>query len=140
MKTTIYPCLWMEKNINEAADYYTSIFKNAVILTSNPMSVTIQIDEMRFMLLNGGPQFAFSEAISFVLNCENQAEIDYYWDALSEEGSEGKCGWLKDKFGVSWQVVPQDLNELMNDSQTATQVVYELMKMNKIDIIKLNNA
>lgn len=138
MKNNIYPCLWMQTDIQEASEFYLQVFKDSIIISSNPMAVLLQIKGSYLMLLNGGPKYTFSEAISLVIPCETQDEIDEYWQKLGESGSYSKCGWLKDKYGVSWQVVPAILNKLMNDPKTSTNVIYELMQMDKIIIEKLN--
>ncbi|MCG9879130.1 MAG: VOC family protein [Bacteroidia bacterium] len=138
MKNNIYPCLWMQTDIQEASEFYLHVFKDSIIISSNPMAVLLQIKGSYLMLLNGGPKYTFSEAISLVIPCETQEEIDEYWHKLGESGSYSKCGWLKDKYGVSWQVVPAILNKLMNDPKTSTNVIYELMQMDKIIIEKLN--
>lgn len=137
MKNTIYPCLWIQSDIQKAAEYYLNIFKDSIIVSSNPMTIVLQIKGTYLMLLNGGPKYTFSEAISLVLPCENQEEIDTYWEKLGEEGSYSKCGWLKDKFGVSWQVLPHNLIKLMNDPSVSSKVVYELMQMDKIILERL---
>src|SRR5471030_325716 len=110
----ITPFLWFDNNIEEAIDFYTAIFKNFKVhninrlqgMGSKAFSATFELEGQEFMALNGGPQFKFTEAVSFYVSCENQQEIDYYWEKLSEGGSESRCGWLKDPFGLSWQVVP----------------------------------
>ena len=101
MTNPIYPCLWFDKQSKEAADFYCSVFPNSKILNTTPFVVIFELNGNRFMGLNGGPEFKFNEAVSFVITCKNQEEIDYYWEKLSEGGQEGKCGWLKDKFGIS---------------------------------------
>ncbi|MDP3927827.1 MAG: VOC family protein [Bacteroidota bacterium] len=140
METSIYPCLWMDENLKEAAQFYCNIFKNAQIISENPMVIVLQINGAPLMLLNGGPQFPFTEAISLVVPCHTQKEIDAYWDLLGKDGSTGKCGWLKDKYGLSWQIIPANLNSLLNNASKATQVVYELMQMEKINLKKLEEA
>jgi predicted 3-demethylubiquinone-9 3-methyltransferase (glyoxalase superfamily) len=140
MTDQIYPCLWFDGQAKEAADHYCSIFKNSKITTDTPMVVNFELDGKKFMGLNGGPQFKFNEAVSFVVNCETQQEIDHYWDKLTEGGVESQCGWLKDKFGVSWQIVPSILGKLLSDPAKAPRVVEAFMKMKKFDIEKLMNA
>ena len=140
MNKSIYPCLWFDGNALPAAEFYSSIHPNSKILSANPMAVVFELNGAKFMALNGGPEFHFSEATSFVITCETQEEIDHYWDKLTEGGSEGKCGWLKDKFGVSWQVVPSILGKLMNDPEKAPKVMYAFMQMKKFDIAKLLEA
>lgn len=137
---SIYPCLWMDGNAKEAAEFYCSIFSNATITSVNPLVVMIEINETKFMLLNGGPKYKFNEAVSFVISCDSQLEIDYFWEKLCEGGEESMCGWLKDKYGVSWQVVPAIIGELFADPQRAERVSIELFKMKKLDIEKLKNA
>src|SRR4051812_46908163 len=105
MTKEIYPCLWYDGQAKAAADYYCSIFKDARIISESPMVVIFELNGNRFMGLNGGPHFKFYEAVSFVVNCDNQEEIDHYWNKLTENGGEeSMCGWLKDKFGLSWQI------------------------------------
>jgi len=112
MANTIYPCLWFDNRAKEAATFYCNIFQNSKITFESPIVVQCELNGYRLMGLNGGPQFEHSEATSFVIECENQKEIDYYWDKLiSEGGKESMCGWCKDKFGVSWQVVPSILGK-----------------------------
>lgn len=134
MKEPIYPCLWYDGKAKEAAEYYCSIFPDSKMISSNPMVVQFEINGRRFMGLNGGPHFKFTEAVSFVIECKDQQEIDFYWNKLTEEGEESMCGWLKDKYGVSWQVVPQILSSLMNDAERAPRVMQAFLKMKKFDI------
>lgn len=154
----IIPFLWFDGNAEEAANFYTSIFKNAKIgsisrysedgakVAGRPkgsaMVVTFQLNGQEFMALNGGPQFKFTEAISFMVNCETQPEVDEVWEKLSQGGKKGRCGWLKDRFGVSWQVVPTALARLMSsrDPQRSGRVMQALMKMDKIIISDLQRA
>ncbi len=136
----IYPCLWFDGQAKDAADFYCAVFPNSKILSSNPMAVIFELNGQKFMGLNGGPSFKFNEAVSFVFNCETQEQIDNYWNKLTDGGEEGKCGWLKDKFGVSWQIVPTILGKLMNDPEKAPRVMYAFMQMKKFDIEKLMNA
>ncbi len=156
----ITPCLWFDDQAEQAAEFYTSIFKNSKIVTvtrygeagrdvhqrpaGSVMTVAFELDGQSFTALNGGPVFTFNEAISFEVGCESQDEVDYYWEKLSEGGDERaqQCGWLKDKFGVSWQVVPTMLVELISDphsakSQRATEA---MLKMKKLDIEELRRA
>lgn len=140
MNNQIYPCLWHDGNALEAAEFYCGIFNNSRITVSTPMVVNFELNGRKFMGLNAGPMFKFNEAISFVVDCETQQEIDYYWNKLSEGGSEGQCGWLKDKFGVSWQIVPTVLGKLMSDPERSGRVVQAFMQMKKFDIEKLLNA
>lgn len=140
MKNQIYPCLWFDGQAKAAAEHYCSIFKNAKITDENPMVVNFEIDGKKFMGLNGGPHFKFSPATSFVIPCETQEEIDYYWDKLGEGGVYNQCGWLDDKFGVSWQIVPTILGQLMADPEKGPKVVQAFLKMTKFDIEALLNA
>lgn len=141
MKNAIYPCLWFDGKAQEAAGFYCSIFKEARIIAENPMVVTFELNGTKFMGLNGGPQFTFNEAVSFVIDCETQEEIDHYWSALTADGGvESNCGWLKDKFGVSWQVVPAVLPRLLSDPEKAPRVMEAFMKMKKFDIAALEQA
>ena len=140
MTNQIYPCLWFDGQAKEAAEFYCSIFKDSKITVDTPMVVNFELNGKKFMGLNGGPMFKFNEAVSFVVDCETQEEIDYYWSKLTEGGEESRCGWLKDKFGVSWQIVPAILGKLMTDSEKAPRVVQAFMQMKKFDIEKLLNA
>ncbi len=153
-------CLWFDKNGEEAAKFYTSIFKNSKITGTayygqagseasgqkegTVMTVTFQLDGQDFMALNGGPEFKFSEAVSFVVSCENQEELDYYWEKLSEGGDEKAqvCGWLKDKYGLSWQIVPAVLGEMLRDKDSgkSERVISAMIKMKKLDIETLKKA
>jgi predicted 3-demethylubiquinone-9 3-methyltransferase (glyoxalase superfamily) len=154
----ITPFLWFDDKAEEAAKFYTSIFKNSKIgnitrydeeaagPTGRPagsvMTVDFQLGGQEFVALNGGPMFKFTEAISFVVNCENQEEVDYFWSTLSSGGEESRCGWLKDKFGLSWQVVPTVLIEMLTDQDTAKakRVMHAMLQMDKIDIAVLKKA
>lgn len=155
----ITPFLWFDNQAEEAAKFYTSIFKNSKIkngaeysesageMSEKPagsvMTVHFELDGMEFVALNGGPFFKFTEAISFVIDCKDQEEVDYYWEKLlADGGEESQCGWLKDKFGVSWQVVPRILNELLTDEdrQKAERVTQCMLKMKKIVIADLEKA
>lgn len=140
MKNPIYPCLWFDGQAKAAAEFYCSVFKNSFIIADTPIVVTFELNGRKFMGLNGGPHFKFNEAVSFVIDCETQDEIDYYWNRLTEGGEESMCGWLKDKFGVSWQVVPTVLAELMSDPTRVERVVGAFMQMKKFDIEKLLSA
>ena len=139
MDRPIYPCLWFDGKAKEAADYYCSVFRNSKITSENPMVVMFELNGTTFMGLNGGPQYKFSPATSFVINCDTQEEIDYYWEKLGAGGSYNKCGWLDDKFGISWQVVPTILGKLMSGPK-APKVVEAFMKMTKFDIATLEAA
>lgn len=137
----MYPCLWFDGQAKAAAEFYCSIFKNSKITAENPMVVRWELNGIQFMGLNGGPQFKFNEAVSFVIECETQEEIDHYWNNLiANGGAEGQCGWCKDQFGVSWQIVPKILNKLMADPTKGQRVVQAFMQMKKFDIEKLLNA
>lgn len=140
MKNQIYPCLWFNGQAKAAADHYCSIFKDSRITAENPMVVNFEINGSKFMGLNGGPHYKFSPATSFVIPCETQEEIDYYWEKLGEGGRYDRCGWLDDKFGVSWQIVPNILGQLMSDPERAPRVVEAFMKMTKFDIEALKNV
>lgn len=140
MINQIYPCLWFDGRAKEAADFYCSIFKNSRIITDTPLVVTFELEGKKFMGLNGGPQFKFNESVSFVVECETQAEIDHYWTKLTEGGQESQCGWLKDKFGLSWQIVPAVLGKLMSDPLKRPKVMEAFLKMKKFDIEKLMQA
>jgi len=150
----ITPFLWFDAQAEEAVDLYTSIFKNSKIESisrygeegpgpkGSVMTVAFQLDGQEFVALNGGPEFPFTEAISFYVHCETQEEVDNFWEKLSEGGEKGQCGWLKDKFGVSWQIVPNILGELMNDpdAEKSRRVVKAMLQMNKLDIERLKKA
>jgi predicted 3-demethylubiquinone-9 3-methyltransferase (glyoxalase superfamily) len=138
----ITPFLWFDGQAEEAARFYTSIFKKSKIETISPMSATFRLDGVKFIALNGGPQFKFTEAISFFVSCETQKEIDYFWRKLSAGGEKSRCGWLKDRFGVSWQIVPPILGELLNDEddKKSNRVMQAMLKMTKLDIKKLKQA
>jgi predicted 3-demethylubiquinone-9 3-methyltransferase (glyoxalase superfamily) len=141
MSKPIYPCLWFDGKAKEAAEFYCSVFKDSKIITDTPMVVQFELNGSQFMGLNGGPHFQFNEAVSFVVNCEKQEEIDYYWERLtSDGGKESMCGWLKDKYGLSWQIVPSNISKLMTDLERAQRVMPVLMQMKKLDIQKLEEA
>src|SRR5262245_19791029 len=130
MKKPIYPCLWFNGQAQEAAKFYSTIFKDARIISDNAMVVIFELNGTKFMGLNAGPQFQFNEAVSFVIDCETQEEIDHYWDKLTADGGqESQCGWLTDKYGISWQVVPTILPKLMSDPARAQNVMNAFMKM-----------
>lgn len=139
----ITPMLWFDGQAETAAELYTSIFPNSKIIDANPATVTFILDGAEFTALNGGPMYRFTEAVSFVVPCADQAEVDHYWNALlADGGEEGQCGWLKDRFGLSWQVVPTALFELLGDpdperAQRATQA---MLTMRKLDIAELRRA
>ncbi len=153
---SITPCLWFDHNAEEAVNFYVSIFRNSKILTrtyyskegydihhmkeGTILTIDFQINGQRFTALNGGPEFKFSEGISFQVFCDTQEEIDYYWIRLCEGGEEGQCGWLKDKYGLSWQITPSILPKLLLDPVKAERVMHVLMPMKKLYIDKLKNA
>lgn len=138
----ITPFLWFDGQAEAAAKFYTAIFENSKILDSSPMCVTFELAGQRFMALNGGPHYKLTEAISFFVRCDTQKEIDYYWRKLSSKGTSLQCGWLTDKFGVTWQIIPSILGELLGDpDQTKSQRAMDAMlKMVKLDIRRLKNA
>lgn len=136
----ITPFLWFNKEAAEAAAFYVSVFPNSRIVQSNPMVTQFELEGLQVAALNGGPMFKLTEAFSFVINCDTQEEIDYYWNALTKDGEESRCGWLKDQFGLSWQVVPAILGELLSDPEKAPRVTQAFMQMGKFEIDKLLNA
>ncbi|MDD1622272.1 MAG: VOC family protein [Methylococcaceae bacterium] len=150
----ITPFLWFDHQAEEAMNFYLSIFKNSKVLSVNRygdggpgpkgsvMTANFELDGQVFTALNGGPIYKFSPAISFVVHCETQAEVDYYWEKLSEGGKENQCAWLDDKFGVSWQIVPNALIELLGDPDPlkAGRVMQAMLQMKKIDIATLRQA
>jgi predicted 3-demethylubiquinone-9 3-methyltransferase (glyoxalase superfamily) len=150
----ITPFLWFDSKAEEAANFYVSIFKNSKILSisrygeagpgpkGTVMVVRFQLDKQEFLALNGGPQFTFSPAISLVANCETQAEVDELWEKLSAGGKKQNCGWLTDKYGLSWQVVPTLVGELMQDkdAEKSKRVMQAIMQMNKLEIAGLKRA
>jgi predicted 3-demethylubiquinone-9 3-methyltransferase (glyoxalase superfamily) len=154
----IAPFLWFDNQAEEAAKFYCSIFKNSKIedvarygeagadVSERPkgtvMTVSFRLDGQEFVALNGGPLFKFTEAISFVVNCKTQKEVDYYWEKLSKGGKKGQCGWLKDKFGVSWQIVPAGLGQLFGgkNPKKSERAMQAVLKMSKLDIARLKKA
>ena len=143
----IHPFLWFDNQAEEAANFYVSIFRNSKInetMRSNGSVLTVgfTLDGTNFTALNGGPMFKFTEAVSFVVDCKDQEEVDYYWDKLLAGGTPSQCGWLKDKYGLSWQVVPKRLIELLQDKDKtrAARVMQAMMKMVKIDVKTLEEA
>jgi predicted 3-demethylubiquinone-9 3-methyltransferase (glyoxalase superfamily) len=154
MQQKIVPNLWFDTEAEEAAAFYISVFDNSRIVNvahytdAGPreagmvMTVEFELDGQRFVGINGGPEFKFDEAVSFQITCETQDEIDYYWEKLSDGGEEGPCGWLKDRFGLSWQVVPSGMDELFADPdrERATRAMAALLKMRKLDIGELRRA
>jgi predicted 3-demethylubiquinone-9 3-methyltransferase (glyoxalase superfamily) len=154
MPQKITPNLWFDKQAEEAAEFYCSVFKNSRVLSktlypeNSPgeagtvMTVEWELDGQRFVGINGGPQFKFDEAVSFAISCEDQDEVDYYWEKLTDGGEESVCGWLKDRFGVSWQVVPQGMEELFSDPdpERSQRAMEAMLKMRKLDIAALRSA
>ncbi|HVX50570.1 MAG TPA: VOC family protein [Chitinophagaceae bacterium] len=141
MNNQIYPCLWCNNNAKQVAEFYCSVFRDSKIIQETPMVVFFEANGNKFMALNGGSKFTFTEAISFVVTCDTQEEIDYYWNKLTADGGEeSMCGWLKDKYGVSWQIVPSIIGRLMSDPTRAQRVMQEVMKMRKLDIATMLNA
>jgi predicted 3-demethylubiquinone-9 3-methyltransferase (glyoxalase superfamily) len=150
----ITPFLWFDDQAEEAANFYTSIFKNSRVTgvtrygeaepgeAGTAMTVNFELDGQEFTALNGGPEFKFTEAISLYVNCETQAEVDRLWDALTEGGEEGPCGWLKDKYGVSWQIVPTILGKMLQEgsAKQAEAVTKTFLKMKRLDIQVLQDA
>ena len=144
---TITPFLWFDSQAEEAMNYYLSIFKNSKVLSVNRadgkvLTVSFELEGQKFMALNGGPPFKFTEAISLFVNCETQEEVDELWEKLSQGGEKGRCGWLKDRFGLWWQIIPSALGKLMNDPnpKKSRAVFQAMMKMNKIVIKDLERA
>ncbi len=154
MQQKITPFLWFNDNAEEAMNYYVSIFKNSKVLSINRygeagpgpsgsvMTATFELDGQQFTALNGGPEFGFTEAISFFVNCETQQEVDELWDKLCAGGEASMCGWLKDKYGLSWQIIPKALGELLGDKdpEKAGRVMKAMLQMQKIDVKKLKEA
>lgn len=141
MTEPVYPCLWFNNQAEEAAKFYSSVFPDSKVLSVSPMVVIMEINKRKMMLLNGGPNFNFTEAVSFVVTCETQNDIDNYWNKLLQGGGkESMCGWLKDKYGLSWQIIPSILPQLMSDPSRAQRVVQSFMKMKKFDIETLLKA
>jgi predicted 3-demethylubiquinone-9 3-methyltransferase (glyoxalase superfamily) len=150
----IIPCLWFDADGEEAANFYTSLFPNSTILNvsrygeggpraaGTVMTVSFELDGLEFLALNGGPNYTFSEAVSFMVSCADQEEVDRYWEALSEGGEEGPCGWLKDRFGLSWQVVPSALPRMLRDPEVARveRVTRAFLRMSKLDIAALERV
>ena len=140
MTNEMYPCLWFDGHAKAAAVYYCAIFKNSKILQENPIVVTFELNGNKFMALNGGPKYKFTPATSFVIECDTQEEIDHYWNKLGDGGRYDQCGWLDDKFGVSWQVVPKVLHKLMADPVKGPRVIEAFTKMSKFNIQALMDA
>lgn len=154
MRQKITPNLWFDTQAEEAAEFYTSVFDDSRIVNvthyndAGPrpagmvLSVEFELSGQRFTAINGGPQFTFDEAVSFLITCEDQEELDSYWERLSEGGEEGPCGWLKDRFGLSWQVVPKGMEKLFADPdpERAQRTMEAMLKMTKLDIAALRAA
>lgn len=154
MQQKIIPNLWFDTQAEEAAGFYTSVFKNSRIVgvthytEAGPrpagmvMTVEFELDGQRFVGINGGPEFTFDEAVSLAIGCETQDEVDYFWERLAEGGQEGPCGWLKDRYGLSWQVVPAGLEDVLNDPdpERARRAMQAMLGMGKLDIAALREA
>lgn len=155
MNSKITPFLWFDNNLEEAMQFYKSVFKNVKLgdiqrypenspggMAGKAMTATFEIEGQQFMGLNGGPMYKFTEAISFFVNCDTQEEVDELWEKLTAGGEESQCGWLKDKYGLSWQIIPKKLGELMGDkdSEKAGRVMKAMLQMKKIDSKKLQEA
>jgi predicted 3-demethylubiquinone-9 3-methyltransferase (glyoxalase superfamily) len=154
MQQKIVPSLWFDTEAEEAAAFYTSVFENSRILSvshysegapraaGTVMTVEFELNGQRFVGINGGPQFTFDEAISFQITCADQDEVDHYWECLSEGGGEGQCGWLKDRFGLSWQVIPAGIGELLGDPdpERAQRAMQAMLKMGKLDLAAMRAA
>jgi predicted 3-demethylubiquinone-9 3-methyltransferase (glyoxalase superfamily) len=154
VQQTIVPNLWFDTQAEEAAAFYTSVFKNSRIVSvaryteagpgpaGSVMTVEFELDGQRFVGINGGPEFTFDEAVSFQVDCEDQAEVDYFWERLTDGGEESQCGWLKDRFGLSWQVVPKGMAELFEDPdpERAARAMKAMLGMRKLDVAALQRA
>ena len=154
MQQKIIPNLWFDTEAEEAAGFYTTVFKNSRIVNvthyteagpreaGTVMTVEFELDGQRFVGINGGPQFTFDEAVSFQIDCATQDDVDYYWERLSEGGEEGPCGWLKDRYGLSWQVTPTGIDELFSDpdQSRADRAMKAMLGMKKLDIAELRRA
>nr|PZN68118.1 MAG: hypothetical protein DIU58_01085 [Sphaerobacter thermophilus] len=155
MAQTITPCLWFNGQAEEATNFYLSVFPNSEVLNvtrytevgpgepGSVVTISFQLNGQEYLALNGGPEFKFNEAVSFIIDCATQEEVDHYWEKLTADGGEpGPCGWLKDKFGVSWQVVPSILDEYLRDEdrERANRVMETMLKMSKLDIAELQRA
>ncbi len=155
----VTPCLWFNSEAEEAARFYVSLFENSKVLgdeeypeggedvTGKPagsvMTVKFQLEGQEYLALNGGPTFKFNESVSFIVDCKDQAEVDKFWDKIiASGGEESMCGWLKDKFGLSWQIIPKQLNELISDpdKEKSSRVMQAMLKMHKIDVAELQKA
>ena len=154
MQQRIVTNLWFDNNAEEAVDFYTSVFKNSRVVfkthytenspgtTGAVMTVDFELDGQRYTAINGGPMFKFTEAISLLINCADQEEIDFYWERLGEGGEYGPCGWLKDRYGLSWQVVPEGMDEVFqsDDPERADRAMQAMLKMGKLDVAALRAA
>ena len=154
MQQKIVPNLWFDTEAEEAANFYTSVFKNSRIVNVTHytevgpreagmvMTVEFELDGQRFVGINGGPQFTFDEAVSFQITCQDQAEVDFYWDRLTDGGEESMCGWLKDRYGLSWQVVPVGMEDVFNDPdpQRAQRAMQAMLGMRRLDLAELLRA
>ncbi len=154
MQFKISPNLWFDSEAEQAAEFYCSLFDNSRILSitrypegspgpaGNVMTVEFELDGQRFVAINGGPQFQFDEAVSFEISCADQAEVDSYWEKLTDGGEEGQCGWLKDRFGLSWQVTPAGMGEVFADPdpERAQRAMQAMLKMSKLDVEELRRA
>ena len=154
MTQKIVPNLWFDTEAEAAAEFYTSVFPNSRVLAvarypegspgpaGSVMTVEFELDGVRFVGINGGPRFQFDEAVSFQIDCADQAEVDHYWERLTEGGEESQCGWLKDRFGLSWQVVPRGMEELFNDADPtrAQRAMQAMLGMRKLDVAALRAA
>jgi predicted 3-demethylubiquinone-9 3-methyltransferase (glyoxalase superfamily) len=150
----ITPFLWFDHQAEEAAQFYTSVFKDSKVISvtrygegaprpaGSVMTVTFQLEGQEFVALNGGPEFKFTEAISFYVNCATQAEVDFLWEKLTEEGEEGPCGWLKDRYGLSWQIVPAGLTELLysEDAEKSRRAMHAMLQLKKLDLEIIRQA
>jgi predicted 3-demethylubiquinone-9 3-methyltransferase (glyoxalase superfamily) len=150
----IVPNLWFDTEAEQAAQFYVSVFPNSRICSTarypegapgpagSVMTVEFELDGQRFVGINGGPQFTFSEAVSFQVECKDQAELDHYWDTLSEGGSEGPCGWLKDRYGLSWQIVPEGMDAVFSDADPARaqRAMQAMLQMSRLDVEALRRA
>jgi len=154
MSGNIAPCLWFDTEAEEAAAFYASVFDNSRVITTTRyteagprpagtvMTVEFELDGQRFLALNGGPQFTFDEAVSFTVTCDTQEQIDYYWERLGDGGEEGPCGWVKDRFGLSWQVAPSGMGEFFSDPdpERRRRAMEAMLGMKKIDVGALRAA
>jgi len=138
----ITPFLWFDAPLAEPLSYYESIFRDMKVHQQNDMTASFEIAGQRLLALNGGPKYRFNESISLFIDCEDQAEVDYYWERLTADGEESMCGWLKDRYGLSWQVIPKALGRYMGDPdrEKANRVIQAMLQMQKIDVAALDRA